>query len=706
MMNNTKPLELLEFKGTRRVPFISQTEISECGLACLAMVSSYYGNKIDISSIRRIQTTGYNGMNLEQMIMVANSLELASRALKCPLDEIDKLSLPCIVHWDLNHFVVLTKVKRNYVYINDPALSKRKLSLEKFSDHFTGIVLELTPTTNFKKRDQRAKMRLTQLWSKISGLTQNLITLFAFSIVLQMIALANPYYMQWVIDEVLVSYDQSLLMVLAIGFSLLLIIDIFTTTLRSYMILRLSSVMNMQMGVNLLRHLLRLPMPYFEKRHIGDIVSRFGSLGVIKERITTGLVETIIDGVMSITVLAMLLLYSIKLTTIVLASVLLYLVLRMLTYPTLKRYTEELIQASAKEESNFLENIRGIQTIKLHTSEATRQSLWQNRYADVINCDIRIGKLNISFDFIDSIIFGFQNIIIIYVAAVAVMEGNLTVGMLFAFMAYKSQFTGHINSFIEQMIAYRILRLHLERISDISTTEIEANLDGKALLEEVSGKIKLENVSFRYGENEPWIIRNLTLTINAKESVAITGESGCGKSTLIKIMLGLLSPNEGCVLLDDIDINKIGLINYRKFISTVMQDDTLLSGSVSDNITFFDTNHDLERVRVYANLAAISDDIAKMPMGYNTLVGDMGNQFSGGQVQRILLARALYKQPKVLFLDEATSHLDNKNESYINDNIKKLSITKIIVAHREETIKKADRVVKMHKGRIEILKSQ
>ncbi len=330
----------------------------------------------------------------------------------------------------------------------------------------------------------------------------------------------------------------------------------------------------------------------------------------------------------------------------------------------------------------------------------------QNRYADVINCDIRIGKLNISFDFIDSIIFGFQNIIIIYVAAVAVMEGNLTVGMLFAFMAYKSQFTGHINSFIEQMIAYRILRLHLERISDISTTEIEANLDGKALLEEVSGKIKLENVSFRYGENEPWIIRNLTLTINAKESVAITGESGCGKSTLIKIMLGLLSPNEGCVLLDDIDINKIGLINYRKFISTVMQDDTLLSGSVSDNITFFDTNHDLERVRVYANLAAISDDIAKMPMGYNTLVGDMGNQFSGGQVQRILLARALYKQPKVLFLDEATSHLDNKNESYINDNIKKLSITKIIVAHREETIKKADRVVKMHKGRIESLKSQ
>ncbi len=249
-------------------------------------------------------------MNLQQMIGVADTLGLASRALKCPLEQVGKLTLPCVLHWDMNHFVVLTGVTRKALFINDPALGKRQLSLAEFSEHFTGIALELSPTSDFKQADERTPMRLTQLWNKITGFKSGLAALLVLSLILQLFALVTPYYMQWVIDEVLLSQDRPLLTVLAIGFSLVVILDVLTTGIRSWLVLRLSSMMNLQMGVNLLRHLLRLPMHYFEKRHIGDLVSRFGSLAQIRERLTTGLTETVVDGLMSVTVLVMMIIYS------------------------------------------------------------------------------------------------------------------------------------------------------------------------------------------------------------------------------------------------------------------------------------------------------------------------------------------------------------------------------------------------------------
>lgn len=697
-MNNA--LELLDFSNVRRVPLITQTEVTECGLACLAMVATYHGNKIDIASIRKMQTTNHNGMNLRQMTIIADRLELASRGLKCSLKDVEKLSLPCILHWDLTHFVVLTSVKKNCVYINDPALGKRKITYDQLSNHFTGIALELTPTNTFRKRDQRVRMRLSQLWSKLVGIKTSLLSLFGLSVILQIIALVNPYYMQWVVDEVLISQDTPLLLVLAIGFSLLMLVDVISSIIRSYLILRISNMMSMQMGVNLLRHLLKLPMDFFEKRHIGDIVSRFGSLSTIRERITTGFVETIIDGVMSVAIIIMMLLYSINLTMIVLGSVILYSILRFIFYPSLKRNTEELIQSEAKEQSNFLENVRGIQTIKLNTSVAVRQSLWQNIYSEVINNNIRLGKLKIGFDFFNKIIFGTQNILVIYFAAIYVMDGNLTIGMLFALIAYKGKLVEHASNFIEQIIQFKILRLHLERISDISLTSIEDSHESSVNIQDLKGGLVVDNISFRYSENDPWILKNCTLTIHSGEAVAITGESGSGKSTLMKIMLGLLKPNEGRVLVDGVDIRQIGLNQYRKNVSSVMQNDTLLTGSLIENITFFDPEPNVELMNDCAHLSAIAKDIASMPMGYNSLVGDMGNQFSGGQVQRLLLARALYKQPKILFMDEATSHLDTNNEAFISSQIKKLNMTRIIVAHRMETIRQVDRIVRLEKGEI------
>ncbi|AQS39750.1 colicin V processing peptidase [Shewanella psychrophila] len=694
------PVELLVFSGKKRVPLTLQAEMAECGLACVAMIASFHGHKLDMAALRKRYSADLKGMNLQQLIGLSDSMGLASRALRCPIEEVGKLALPCVLHWDMNHFVVLTGVTKSGVSINDPGLGKRHLPLKEFAEHFTGIALELTPTKGFEQQDERQQMRLSQLWSKMTGLGKALTTLFVLSILLQVFALVTPYYMQWVVDEVLISQDKPLLIVLALGFGLLAIINVITTGVRSWLVLRVSSLLNMQMGVNLLRHLLRLPMSYFEKRHIGDLVSRFGSLAQVRERLTTGLVETVVDGVMSIAVLVMMLMYSVKLTLVVVAAILIYALLRLALYRPLHRATEESIQASAKEQTNFLENIRGIQTIKLFTCEPQRQSIWQNRYSEVINADIRLGKLKISFEAVNKLLFGLENIIVIYLAATIVMTGGLTIGMVLAFIAYKNQLTERFASLIEQLILFRMLRLHLDRISDIALHEQEASRESIIPLNKVTGQLTLEHVSFCYGDNEPDVIDDVSLTINAHESVAIVGESGCGKTTLVKLMLGLLTPTQGRILLDGQDITQIGLTQYRQQIAAVMQDDTLLSGSIADNLTFFEPEPNYLRMQQCAQMAEIDTDIHKMTMGYNTLVGDMGSQFSGGQVQRLLLARALYQQPSLLFMDEATSHLDIDNEAKISEQIKHLEMTRIIIAHRPETIKQAQRVLVMYQGKV------
>ena len=704
-INNTEtPQQLLKFSLGKSVPLILQAEIAECGLASMAMVASFYGHKLDMPAMRKRFSANLKGMNLQQLIELGDSLNLASRALQCPIEDVAKLPLPCILHWDMNHFVVLTKVsnkgKNAKFSINDPALGKQTLSLEKFSQHFTGICLELTPTAKFEAKTEQSKMQFSQLWSHITGIKSGLFKLIGLSLVLQLFSLISPYYMQWVVDEVLVSFDTSLLTVLALGFSLITLINVVTNAVRSWLILRLSSLLSMQMGVNLLRHLLRLPMNYFETRHIGDIVSRFGSLAQIRERITTGFVETLVDGVMAMTVLAMMLLYSVKLTLVVLAAIAIYTVVRLSLYRTLHQATEESIQNSAKEQSNFLENIRGIQTIKLFCHESQRQGIWQNRYSEVINSNIRLGRLSISFDAMNKLLFGLENVLVIYLAAQLVMVNSLSVGMVLAFIAYKGQLTGRFASLIEQIIQFKMMRLHLDRIADIALTPIEANREGEAIINEPKGELVLENISFSYSDDQPNVFTNLNLTIKAGDSIAITGQSGCGKTTLMKIMLGLLQPTTGKILLDGKDITQLGLKNYRKHIAAVMQDDTLLAGSIADNISFFDPQPNYLKIEQCAQLAAIHHDITNMTMGYNALVGDMGANLSGGQIQRLLLARALYQSPCVLFMDEATSHLDAKNEAKISEQMQHLAVTRIIIAHRQETIAKAQTVWRMEQGKL------
>ena len=678
---------------------ILQSEAAECGLACVAMIANHYGHQLDLTTLRSRYSVSLKGANLQQLMILANQLALASRALKLEVDELAKLQKPCILHWEMNHFVVLTKVHRNSITILDPAIGERRVSLAEVDKAFTGVALELTPTSEFKKVDERVQLPLTAFWNKAKGIVPALIKLFVLSLILQIFALASPYYTQLVVDEVLVSHDQPLLVVLALGFGLLMLIQIVVGVLRSWIALHLGTMLSMQMITNLFRHLLHLPAAFFEKRHMGDITSRFGSLSAVQSLLTTSLVEGLLDGIMVVIVFAMMYLYSPQLSLVVVLVVILYALLRWAFFWPMRQLTEESIVAGAKEQSVFMESIRGYQALKLFGQETQRLNLWQNRHAESVNKGYRLAQWGIGAGVANQFLFGIEGILIVYLAAQEVMAGAMTVGMLFAFMAYKSQFTGRMSSLIGLVVQIKMTKLHLERLADIALTEKE---DTGQLVElrAISGNLSVKDLQFRYASNEPLLFNDLNLEVTAGENIAIIGPSGTGKTTLLKLLLGLLSAESGKIEVDGIEIKQLGLRHYRSQIAAVMQDDQLMSGTLAENISFFDPECQLEQVYAAAQLAGIHQDILAMPMGYNSLVGDMGSSLSGGQKQRILLARALYRQPKILFLDEATSHLDVQLEQYVNQAVQQLKMTRIIIAHRPQTIAAAERILLLKHGQL------
>jgi ATP-binding cassette, subfamily B, bacterial CvaB/MchF/RaxB len=692
-------LERLHFGSRRRLPLFLQTEAAECGLASLGMIAWFHGHRIDLAGLRRRFTVSLKGATLAYLMQVAGRLHMAPRALRLELDELTRLRMPCILHWDLNHFVVLKAVEARGAVIHDPAFGIRRMALSEVSKHFTGIALEVTPTTRFREADERRRLHLRDLTGPMLGLKRALAQVLVLALALQAIAIVSPFYMQWVVDGAVVAGDRDLLTVLGIGFLLLAVIQVALTALRSWIVLYLSTTLNLQWLANVFSHLLRLPVSYFEKRHLGDVVSRFGAVNAIQRTLTSSFVEAILDGLMAAATLAMMVVYSVTLAAVAMGAVACYGLLRWIFYEPLRRATEEQIVHSAKQQSHFLETVRGVQSIKLFGRQDERRSRWLNLVVDSTNQDLATQKLGLGFRAANGLVFGVERIAVVWLGALLVLDSTFSVGMLFAFMSYKDQFSARIGGLIDKMIDLRMLGLQGERLADIVLTAPEEDAPA-TVADALDASLEVSAVSFRYSDTEPLVLVNCSFRVAPGESVAIVGPSGCGKTTLLKLMLGLLAPTDGKVLAGGIDIQKLGIDRYRRLVGTVMQDDQLFAGSIGDNISFFDPAPDQAAIEQFAQLAAVHDDIHAMPMGYHTLIGDMGAALSGGQKQRILLARALYKQPRILLLDEATSALDVQKERAVNDAIRSLNLTRIIIAHRPETIASADRVIVLQGGRV------
>ncbi len=683
-----------------------QSEAAECGLACLAMVASHHGLGQDLGELRRRFPISLKGAKLASLISHAGALGFSARPLKLEMEHLGQLSLPCVLHWDLNHFVVLKKVGARSCVVLDPAIGERRLSLAEMSSHFTGVALELTPNADFKPAKQAPRLSLGSLTGKVSGLKRSLLQILAVAVVLEAFAVVAPLFNQLVVDEVLSSGDAELLGVLVLGFGLLLLIQTALSLGRSWMVVLLSQTLALQWQSNVFAHLIRLPTAFFEKRHLGDITSRFGAVNAIQRSLTTAAIEAVLDGLMALIALAMMLLYSVPLTAIVLGAVAAYGALRWVAYRPFRDASAERLIIAAKENTHFLETLRAITPLKLYGREDERRARWQNLIVDVQNRDVRTAKMSMAFQTANTLIFGLENLAVLWLGARTILQGQqnhavaLTVGMLFAFVSYKSQFTSRVGKLIDYGVELRMLSLHGERLADIVLEAPEQDDVPHSELDHLAPSLELRKVSFRYAEGEPWILKDASFKVEAGENVAVTGPSGAGKTTLLKILLGLLPPTEGEVLYGGVPVRHLGVRNFRRQIGTVMQEDALLTGSLADNISFFDSHPDRERIEHCAALAQLHEDIRRMPMGYQTLVGDLGSGLSGGQKQRLLLARALYKQPRVLALDEATSHLDIANERAVTAALAQMKLTRLVIAHRPETIAGAQRVVQVREGQV------
>ena len=694
----------LNFGFFQQVPEILQTENSECGLACLAMIASYHGHQLDLAEVRKLYPISLAGMSLDRIVKIADELGLICRPVRAEMKHLAQLKLPALLHWNLNHYVVLKGVSKNAITVIDPALGELSLTDAQVSEMFTGVAVEMTPGFSFQRRSAKSPLELSRLIGKTVGLKSALGQIFLLAVALEFISIVIPLLTQWVTDNAFGSKDKNLLALIALGMLIAGVTSTLINCARAWVGIHVSTNFNLQWMGNVFSHLLRLPVDYFERRHLGDIVAKFDSIRLIEQSLTGSVVNAILDGLLAAVTLAMMFVYIPSLATIAASAVAIYALLRYLRYEALRNASANTIAKHAKVQTYFLETVRGIRSIKLLLKENERRSGWLNLMVTALNAGLIGQRLNLIFSTSWSLIGSIERCCILWLGASAVIDGHLSIGMFFAYMAYKEQFSTRAIQLVDRIAEFNMLNVQGERLADIVLSEPEeADLYRENRIPE-DHVLKLENIHYRYAQGERKILSNANLSIDEGSCVAITGPSGCGKSTCLKIMLGILKPNAGSVTLGGVPIFHIGVRNYRGLVAVVMQDDHLFAGTVFDNIAFLDDRPEEHWVHECAVIANIHEEISAMPMGYHTLVGDMGSILSGGQKQRLLLARALYTRPKILFLDEATSHLDVENERLIGEAIGRIKITRVIIAHRPQTIAIADKVVALDGGSFTVVR--
>ncbi|MFY7697803.1 MAG: peptidase domain-containing ABC transporter [Legionella sp.] len=680
-------------KHKRKLPIILQDETAECGHACVAMISNYFGHDLDLLSLRAIKGTTNRGVTLLDISQLFEQLGLVTRAIKVSLNELHLITCPAILHWNMNHFVVLKAVKKNKVIIHDPAIGLRSCTFEEVSQSYTGIVLEVAQDISFHKIHSQHQLTLFELLKNIHGMQRLLGLLLMLAMTIELLNLISPLFLQYVTDKVIAFAEYSNLYTIALGFLLISLLQQLADYWRGHLVIFATNHLNEQFAANLMRHLLKLPLSFFEKRHKGDLQSKFQAIDRIQEKISTDFVNAALDSLLIIVNFLVMICYSGFLTSIVILSLIVCFFIRYASFQAFKRQKEASIRQHAKAATVFLETLQSILPIKTFLKERIRFNTWRNTYVDSLNADIVVAKMNLRFQLVEQLLCHLEHVLVVCLGAGLVANHQLSTGMLLAFLAYRTLLVGKASSLIEHIIDYKLIAIQLQRLGDILFQAPEPIIERSFQPFDYKGALEVSNLCFRYESGDRPILDNLSFTIAPGEKIAVIGPSGCGKSTLVKVLMGLLPYDSGHILLDGVSVNLLGLSNYRQMIAAVMQDDCLLSGSIANNITFFDEQFDIYRLHQAAKHACIEELINSLPMGYETLVGDMGSTLSGGQRQRILLARALYKKPKILFLDEATSHLDLENEAKINQALRALNMTQIIIAHRPETIRMADKII-------------
>ncbi len=671
---------------------VLQDEFDDCGACCLSMIASHYNKKVDIDHIATLIVKEVQGVNLSELKKVSEKLGFEAKAFKIEssFESIKTVKLPCVIHWNCNHFVVLKEIKDNGFVIVDPSVGEMSINKKVFEDKFMNICLELFPNDNFSSDKLMREFRLPDLLGSESRIKSRIAILLLITLFTQLLLLIAPVFSQKIIDEVLIKNDLSNLNYFILILGAILITGTIFEVVRTLYSIRLSVFLGKKLGFNTLSQLLELKASYFNSRHMGDLIQRFSSIQYIRSIVTDSVVRLIIEILSIIICLLIMAYYDPVLTIIVTFFLSVFIAIRFLTYKKLEQITNIGIKAQGTFDTDLIETIKSIAAIKTFNAETKRFNILKSGFYKTIVNDVSHSKLQLKLQTLSTIIIGSENLVVLYYGAYSLQSGAITIGAFFAFMMYKSKLTDTSNNFVVSIVSYKTMYIHLERIKGFyfsekhskSSTSVSA-IDPETLL----NPIVVDGIAYSHSKSRMIVFENVSFVIVPKVVTVITGSSGCGKSTLLNCIAGLEVPSKGKIIINGEDISK--LPSSQRGIALVSQNDNLLSGTIIENISFFETQIDMERAEQCARMACIHSSIMNLPLRYNTSVSNMGANFSGGQVQRILIARALYTDPKILLLDEATSQLDLATEKKIYESLMRLGITMVIVSHRPETMNMA-----------------
>ncbi len=678
-----------------------QSSATECGLACVAMAANFLGSGADITQLRRDHAVSLKGATLKHIVSVCNDLQLSTRAVTCRVAELGKLRIPCILHWGFNHFVVLVSAGRRHIVINDPARGTVKETYATAGKIFTGVALEVSRASDFKPARQPLQLKLTSLVAMHGDIAVSFSAGLVLALVCEALVLTTPFYLQIVIDEVLQNGDRLLLNTLAVGFATLVLFQMVANTMRQLTFQYLSQVTVFDITARVLHKLMRLPLTYFRSRELGDVQHRIQSLSRVQSFVVHSVPALALDALFVVLVTGLMAVYAPDLMMLVIVAALSWCFWRAAVFSFSLRLAHDIAQAESSVQTHFLETLRATLTIKMASGEAARETEWRNLFANAINARIRAGNVSILDNALRLALFQGVRVAVIYLLAKRGIDGQISIGMMSAFVAYLGMFNTRISGIVDRVFEYKLLDVPLGRLTDIVFADSERSGRRSKVGDGASGPIVLNNVSFRYAQDELPVLTDCSCEVPEGGFTVIAGCSGSGKSTLLRLIAGVEPVSGGELFVGGTAVSEWHVQDLRSRIATVFQGDCLLKGSVAENIALFASEIDRRRVRSSARDACIAAEIESMPMAYETRISDLGSSLSKGQTQRILLARALYRRPKLLLLDEVTSGLDSAMEKRVIESIVRLDATRIVVAHSDLMMQAAHEVLWLSNGTLQ-----
>lgn len=678
----------------RKVPVILQQERAECGLACLAMIAGYFGKSSDLNLLRQQCRLSGHGASFQELLGVAERLQLIARPVRLSISELSQLRLPAVLHWRMSHFVVLVSVSRRRLTIHDPATGKRDVGLAEFDESFTGVALEIVRSREFVPHKHRKRMTVMDYVGSFRHLYRYLALMFCLLLVSQVLALVPSVATQIIIDEVVLGQDRAWLYRALGGLTIVMLTTVMLDSLRGWVSLYAGTRLAADSTVCLINHLFNLPAAFVSRRHLGDLMSKLESLTPVRLALTEQGVSVIVQAVVLITTLIIMFLYSPWLTAVSVAGLSVTFILIFSLLPRSRRLSEQTLIHHAAQNSSLVESLKAYETMQGLGLSRVRRLHWQHSFLQATNARVEQGKLGIFRSAANGIIGAAEQMAFLAIGVAGILDKEITLGVLFAFIVLRGRFSGAALALTDLLQRFFLLKVHTDRLSDIALALPVPESPPGAISASLVGSLRVRNLMFGYGADTP-VIENFNCDIAAGTSVVITGPSGCGKTTLLKILAGQMAPDSGQFLLDGIERSLWNRQALCDQCAIVMQNDSLFQGTIAENISAFSAVPDLARVRTAAIDAEIWADVQNLPMQAETLIGDTGIGLSGGQIQRLTLARALYRRPRILFLDEATSHLDVETERRVLRNIAALHLTVVSVAHRPDAIALAGQVISL-----------